>query len=50
MMDGVQSFANAAAILKERGAYKVYVMVTHGVLSEDSLQLAEESDIDEAII
>lgn len=50
MMDGVESFANAATLLKERGAYKVYVMVTHGILSGNCLQLAEESDIDEIVV
>lgn len=36
-----------AEILKERGAYKVYVMATHGLLSADAPRLIEESLIDE---
>jgi ribose-phosphate pyrophosphokinase len=45
----VEPFADAAALLKERGAYKVYVMVTHGILSGDCVRLIEDSDIDEVI-
>lgn len=36
-----------AEILKERGAYKIYVMATHGLLSADAPRLIEESAIDE---
>ena len=49
IIDSVEPFADAAALLKERGAYKVYVMVTHGILSGDFVRLIEESDIDEVI-
>ena len=45
----MEPFADAAALLKERGAYKVYVMVTHGILSGDCVRLIEDSDIDEVI-
>lgn len=37
----------AAEILKERGAYKIYVMATHGLLSSDAPRLIEDSPIDE---
>ena len=40
-------FASAACILKERGAYKIYVMATHGLLSADAPRVIEESPIDE---
>ena len=33
MIDDVMSFVKIAEVLKERGAYKVYVMATHGLLS-----------------
>ena len=33
MIDGVMSFVKIAEVLKERGAYKVYVMAIHGLLS-----------------
>lgn len=38
----------AAEILKERGAYKIFIMATHGLLSADAPRLIEESSIDEA--
>ncbi len=49
IIDSVEPFADAATLLKERGAYKVYVMVTHGILSGDCVSLIEDSDIDEVI-
>lgn len=47
MIDDVESFVVAAEILKERGAYKIYVMATHGLLSSDAPRLLEDSPIDE---
>ena len=47
MIDDVKSFIDAAHILKERGAYKIYVLATHGILSADAPRLIEESPIDE---
>lgn len=47
MIDDVESFVAAAEILKERGAYKIYVMATHGLLSSDAPRLIEDSPIDE---
>ena len=47
MIDDVQSFVDAAAVLKERGAYKIYVMATHGILSKEAPRLIEDSAIDE---
>lgn len=35
----------AAEILKERGAYKIYVMATHGILSADAPYHIGESSI-----
>lgn len=43
----MESFVAAAEILKERGAYKIFVMATHGLLSADAPRLIEESSIDE---
>lgn len=43
----MESFIAAADILKERGAYKIYIMATHGLLSADAPRLIEESAIDE---
>lgn len=47
MIDDVDAFVKVAEVLKERGAYKVYVMATHGLLSSDAPKLLEESCIDE---
>lgn len=40
----------AADILKERGAYKIFVMATHGILSADAPNLIEDSSIDEVSV
>nr|CAD7258764.1 unnamed protein product [Timema shepardi] len=47
MVDDVQSFVAAAEVLKERGAYKIYVLATHGLLSSDAPRLIIDSPIDE---
>ena len=47
LIDDVQSFVDAASVLKERGAYKIYVLATHGILSKEAPRLIEESAIDE---
>ena len=50
MIDDVKSFIDAAHILKERGAYKIYALATHGILSADAPRLIQESPIDEVFI
>ncbi|XP_022080411.1 phosphoribosyl pyrophosphate synthase-associated protein 2-like isoform X2 [Acanthaster planci] len=50
MIDEAESFVAAADVLKERGAYKIYVMATHGILSADAPKKIEESCIDEVIV
>lgn len=47
IIDDVDSFVAAAETLKERGAYKIFVMATHGLLSSDAPKFIEESAIDE---
>eukprot|EP00079_Xenopus_tropicalis_P030174 XP_012825935.1 PREDICTED: phosphoribosyl pyrophosphate synthase-associated protein 2 isoform X2 [Xenopus tropicalis] len=47
IIDDVDSFVAAADTLKERGAYKIFVMATHGLLSSEAPRLIEESTIDE---
>ena len=37
----------AAKCLKERGAYKVFAVATHGIFSEEALEQLEASPIDE---
>ncbi|XP_070497845.1 phosphoribosyl pyrophosphate synthase-associated protein 2 isoform X2 [Chironomus tepperi] len=50
LIDEVQSFVSAAEVLKERGAYKIYVLATHGLLSSDAPRLIEDSPIDEVVV
>nr|XP_022317999.1 phosphoribosyl pyrophosphate synthase-associated protein 2-like [Crassostrea virginica] len=50
MIDDVDAFVKVAEVLKERGAYKVYVMATHGLLSSEAPRLLEESSIDEIVV
>lgn len=50
IIDDVDSFLAAAETLKERGAYKIFVMATHGLLSSDAPRLIEESAIDEVSV
>uniref|UniRef100_A0A8C6UML0 Phosphoribosyl pyrophosphate synthetase-associated protein 1 n=1 Tax=Neogobius melanostomus TaxID=47308 RepID=A0A8C6UML0_9GOBI len=50
IIDDVGDYVAAAEILKERGAYKIYIMATHGLLSADAPRLIEESAIDEVVV
>lgn len=50
MVDDMKSFVAAAEVLKERGAYKIYVLATHGLLSSDAPSLIEDSPIDEVVV
>ncbi|KAK2714459.1 phosphoribosyl pyrophosphate synthase-associated protein 2-like isoform X2 [Artemia franciscana] len=50
MVDDVNSFVAAAEALKERGAYRIYVLACHGLLSLDAPRLIEESCIDEVVV
>ena len=34
----------------ERGAYKIYVLATHGILSAEAPRLIEDSPIDEVVV
>ncbi|KHN84896.1 Phosphoribosyl pyrophosphate synthase-associated protein 1 [Toxocara canis] len=47
IIDDAQSFVAAAEVLKNRGAYKIYVIATHGLLSADAPGLLESSPITE---
>ncbi|KAI1732616.1 phosphoribosyl synthetase-associated domain-containing protein [Ditylenchus destructor] len=50
IIDDAQSFVAAAEVLKARGAYKIYVIATHGLLSLDAPALLEASPINEIIV
>lgn len=47
MIDDVDAFVKVVEVLKERGVYKIYVMVIYGFLSFDVLKFLEELCIDE---
>ena len=40
----------AANCLKECGAYKIYAVATHGLLSKDACEQLENSALDEVIV
>ena len=48
VIDEVDHLIAAARCLKERGAYKVYAVATHGIFSEEATEKLESSPIDEA--
>ncbi|KAF5403632.1 Phosphoribosyl pyrophosphate synthetase-associated protein 2 [Paragonimus heterotremus] len=50
IIDDVAQFVKVADLLHERGAYKVFVFATHGLLSADAPQQLEESHIDEVVV
>ncbi|CAH8858215.1 unnamed protein product [Trichobilharzia szidati] len=50
IIDDVSKFVTAAELLHERGAYKIFVIATHGLLSLDAPRLLEESRIDEVVV
>ena len=50
MIDDVEAFVNVAQILHDRGAYKIYIVATHGLLSADAPRMIEDSYIDEVRI
>ncbi|KAF8355438.1 hypothetical protein PRIPAC_97061 [Pristionchus pacificus] len=50
IIDEAHSFVEAAELLKSRGAYKVFVVGTHGLLSGDAPSIIEESPITHVIV
>lgn len=50
VIDDVESYVSAAAVLREHGAYKIYVLATHGLFYSDAPRLIEDSAIDEVIV
>ncbi|KAJ8037762.1 Phosphoribosyl pyrophosphate synthase-associated protein 2 [Holothuria leucospilota] len=50
IIDDAEAFIAAGDVLKERGAYKVYIILTHGILSGDAPKLLEQSSIDEIVV
>lgn len=50
IIDTAGTICNAAALIKERGAVKVFACATHGVLSGPALERLESSGISEVIL
>ena len=50
VIDDVESFVATAEHLREAGAYKIYLLATHGFFSPDAPGLIEDSAIDEVIV
>lgn len=50
IIDTAGTICNAAALIKERGAKKVFACCTHGVLSGPAFDRLERSDIDEVVL
>lgn len=49
LIDEVGTFVAVAELLHQCGAYKVFVIATHGLLSLDAPQLIQDSYIDEVM-
>lgn len=50
MIDTARTLANAARLLKERGALSILAAATHGVLSADAIERIDNSPIEKVII
>ena len=50
IIDTAGTITNAANTLREKGAKKVYITATHGVLSGDAIRLIEESVVEKCVI
>ncbi|BHF59286.1 Phosphoribosyl pyrophosphate synthase-associated protein 1 [Sparganum proliferum] len=50
IIDDVSDFVTAAELLHSQGAYKVYVLATHGLLTGDAANRLEQSLIDEVVV
>ena len=44
------SYQRYISFVLERGAYKIYVLATHGILSAEAPRLIEDSPIDEVVV
>uniref|UniRef100_A0AC34GTA2 Ribose-phosphate pyrophosphokinase N-terminal domain-containing protein n=1 Tax=Panagrolaimus sp. ES5 TaxID=591445 RepID=A0AC34GTA2_9BILA len=50
ILDNVKLHVEAARLIKQRGAYKIYIVATHGILSGNAPALIEDSPIDEVYV
>jgi len=44
IIDGPEPFLEAAHVLRENGAHKIYIVATHGILSNDALEKIEKCE------
>ena len=49
VVDELDHLMAAARCLKERGAYRVCVVATHGIFTKAATEMLETSDIDEVL-
>ena len=50
MLTEAEAFCISASYLKQAGAMRIIVMVTHGIFVDNSIDLIEQSAIDEVIV
>ena len=50
MLTEAEAFCISASYLKQAGANRIIVMVTHGIFVDNSIDLIEKSCIDEVIV
>ncbi|CAG0894213.1 unnamed protein product [Cyprideis torosa] len=50
IVDDLTSLVAGAELLKERGAYKIYILASHGIMSSDAPRAIETSPIDEVVV
>merc|ERR1712008_315608 len=50
MLTEAEAFCISASYLKQAGANRIIVMVTHGIFVDNSIELIEQSEIDEVIV
>ncbi|CAG0883084.1 unnamed protein product [Cyprideis torosa] len=50
IVDDLTSLVAGAEVLKERGAYKIYILAAHGIMSSDAPRAIENSPIDEVVV
>ena len=50
MVDDLTPLVAAASLLREAGAYKVFILAAHGILSQDAPALISNAPIDEVVV
>ncbi|KAL7668701.1 hypothetical protein ACOME3_009392 [Neoechinorhynchus agilis] len=50
IVDDLTTFTDTIKILREHGAYKIYIIATHGILGPNTMTLVESLDIAELVV